>query len=1029
MSLDGATLLHTSSDPAYDGVTMWSSSDYPAPGQPRVRPQPLSDVEAGGDRAAMAVTIANSTITGQNRPGSWGLDAYAEADPITFNVDGCTITGFETGAWMEEAGSILLADLTGNSIYGNGDGVWSNTATPVDARNCWWGHHTGPFHATLNPMGQGNAVSDNVLFDPWTGMAGLSLAPAASGPITCSQSSLLYVLYAPDPSTPALRGYEITLDASPELSFGDGDIDDMFALDGLGMSDYFDVVDNGDGTITVSAAILGATAGLTVADSLFAVTVHGAQTGTGSLAVSEYKLRDLDNIDFYATLAGATVDVDCTSPDVPGLDPEPQYTQGTENFLSWDDMAGSGATAYLIERAEDAAFTLGLADSGWIPGTSHTFTGLTDGQIYHYRVKSRDALLNESAWSGTEFSTQDDTAPATSVDALAIYQGAASWSVAYTASDATSGVATVELYYQFDGGGWQSLGLVGASPVLFTATDGDGLYGFYTVGTDGVGNLEGAPGAADATTTLDTMPPAGSFVVNSNAAYTNSLAVTLNSGVADLHPPLEMRFSNDGLTFDPWLPYAVTSPWTLLAGADGPRTVWAEYRDVVGNVFAIQDAIVYDATAPGGISGLALATGHEEVTVTWNDPSDADLAMLEVYRGVWHDGAYLSAYPEYDDLAADTMPTRPADRAAAFASPEWELAGTALPGDELFVDTGAPRGVYVYQVFPVDVALNYGPAQGGPVYLPTDGKANYWLGDIVDATGNDFVYDGYVTAFDISEMGATFGLCDSELGYNNEADVGPTSNHSPLGIPTTDSCIDFEDLIIFAINYGMVAPLAAPPAGVGDPVFTWYRIEENTWGFGLLEPGAGLQGLRISAVLPAGVTPVVAAGQALQQQGLHFLANIDAKGFDANLALLGTGRAFTAVGELLRVTLPMGVEPGELTISARSTANAEIAFTLDDTAIPELPAVYRVAQNFPNPFNPKTAIHFDLPEAQAARVAVYGADGRLVKQLVDERLPAGFHRVVWDGRDSAGEQVASGVYFCRIQAGPLNETRKMQLLK
>jgi hypothetical protein len=1029
LNLDGATLLHTSSDPAYDGVTMWSSSDYPGPGQPRVRPQPLSELAAGGDRAAMAVTIANSTITGQDRPGSWGLDAYAEADPITLNVDGCTITGFETGAWMEEAGSILLADLTGNSIYDNGDGVWSNTATPVDARNCWWGHHTGPFHATLNTAGQGNAVSDNVLFDPWTGMAALSFDPAASGPITCSQTSLLTVHYAPDGSTPALRGYEITLDPSPELSFGEGDITDLYALDGLGEGQYFDVVDNGNGTITIAAAILGATAGLTAAADLFTVNVHGAQTGTGSLVISEYKLRDLDNDDFYATLAGATVDVDCTPPDVPTLDAEPAFTQGTENFLSWNDMAGSGATAYLIERAEDAAFTLGLADSGWIPGTSHTFTGLTDGQIYYYRVKTQDALLNESAWSGTEFSTQDDTAPATSVDALAIYQGAASWNVAYTASDATSGVASVELYYQLDGGLWQPLGVVGASPVAFNAPDGDGLYGFYTVGTDAVGNVEGAPGTADAETTLDTTPPAGSFFVNSDAAYTNSLTVTLNSGVSDLHPPLDMRFSNDGLAFDPWLPYAVTSPWTLLAGADGPRTVWAEYRDVVGNVYAIQDAIVYDATAPGGISGLALATGHEEVTVTWNDPVDADLAMLEVYRGVWHDGAYLSAYPEYDDIEFNKMPDRPADRAAAYASPEWELAGTAMPGDEQFVDTGAPRGVYVYQVFTVDVALNYGPAQGGADYVPTDGKANYWLGDVDDYGTGDGFYDGFVNIGDITVMAATFGLCDGAGDYNNEVDVGPTSDNSPLGIPTTDSCIDFEDLIIIAINYDMVAPLAAPPAGVGDPVFTWYRIDESTWGFGLLAAGAGLQGLRISAALPAGVTPVVAAGQALQQQGPYFFANIDANGFDANLALLGTGRAFTAAGELLRVTLPMGVEPGELAISARSTANAELAFSLDDTAIPELPAVYRVAQNFPNPFNPKTAIRFDLPEAQVAQVAVFGADGRLVRLLLDELRPAGFHQVVWDGTDSAGEQVASGVYFYSIQAGPLNETRKMLLLK
>ncbi|MBM4116572.1 T9SS type A sorting domain-containing protein [bacterium] len=795
------------------------------------------------------------------------------------------------------------------------------------------------------------------------------------------------------------------------------------------MSDYFDVIDNGDGTITVSAAILGATSGLTTAADLFTVAVHGAQTGAGTLAISDYKLRDLDNADFFATVAGADVLVDCTPPDVPGLFPEPTYTQGTSNTLAWSDMAASGAIEYLIQRAEDAGFTLGLADSGWIAGLSHLFGGLADGQIYHYRVKARDVLLNESAWSAAEFSTQDDTAPVTAVDPLATYQGAASWNLSYAASDATSGVATVELFYQFAGGAWQSLGAVGASPVSFMALDGDGLYGFYTVGTDGAGNVELAPAAADAETTLDTMPPAGTFVINANAAYTNTLAVSLDSGISDLHPPLEMRFSNDGVGFSAWEAYAAARAWTLAAGADGPRTVWAEFKDAVGNVYAVQDAIVYDATAPAGISGLALETGHHKITVTWNDPSTADLAGLEIYRGVYRDAAYVSAYPEYDDLPGATMPARPANRAAAYASPEWELAGTALPGDEIFVDAGAPRGVYVYQVFTVDVALNYGPGQAGPPYLPTHGKANYWLGDVDDYGTGDGFYDGFVNIGDITVMAATFGLCDGAGGYNNEVDVGPTSNNSPQGIPTTDSCIDFEDLIIIAINYGEVAPLATPPAGAGDPVFTWYRIDENTWGFGLLEPGVGLQGLRLCATLPEGMAPQVTAGQGLLAAGRHFLANIEAGGLDANLALLGTPHAFTAAGELLRVTLPAGVAPTDLAITARSTDNAALHFTLDDTAIPELPTVYRVAQNFPNPFNPKTAIRFDLPEAQVARVAVYGADGRLVKQLLDRTLPAGFHQVVWDGTDSAGAQVASGVYFYSVQAGPLSETRKMLLMK
>ncbi len=85
--------------------------------------------------------------------------------------------------------------------------------------------------------------------------------------------------------------------------------------------------------------------------------------------------------------------------------------------------------------------------------------------------------------------------------------------------------------------------------------------------------------------------------------------------------------------------------------------------------------------------------------------------------------------------------------------------------------------------------------------------------------------------------------------------------------------------------------------------------------------------------------------------------------------------------------------------------------------------------NEPNPFNPKTTIRFDLPQAQVARVAVYALDGRLVRTLLSESLAAGSHAVEWNGTDQRGCAVASGTYFCRIEAGSSSATRKMLLAK
>ncbi len=90
-----------------------------------------------------------------------------------------------------------------------------------------------------------------------------------------------------------------------------------------------------------------------------------------------------------------------------------------------------------------------------------------------------------------------------------------------------------------------------------------------------------------------------------------------------------------------------------------------------------------------------------------------------------------------------------------------------------------------------------------------------------------------------------------------------------------------------------------------------------------------------------------------------------------------------------------------------------------------------LAQNRPNPFNPQTEICFRLDSRNPARttVRIYDTTGRRVRTLVDENLPAGEHRVVWNGKDAAGRAVASGVYFYRITWNGRSETKRMVLLK
>ncbi|MFA4833724.1 MAG: two-component regulator propeller domain-containing protein [Patescibacteria group bacterium] len=95
-----------------------------------------------------------------------------------------------------------------------------------------------------------------------------------------------------------------------------------------------------------------------------------------------------------------------------------------------------------------------------------------------------------------------------------------------------------------------------------------------------------------------------------------------------------------------------------------------------------------------------------------------------------------------------------------------------------------------------------------------------------------------------------------------------------------------------------------------------------------------------------------------------------------------------------------------------------------------LPYPINIRGNFPNPFNPTTTIEFSVGRESLATLAVYNLAGQKVRTLINgERLTAGVHSVVWDGKDEAGKAVSSGTYLCRIMAGNFVSVNKMTLLR
>ena len=89
----------------------------------------------------------------------------------------------------------------------------------------------------------------------------------------------------------------------------------------------------------------------------------------------------------------------------------------------------------------------------------------------------------------------------------------------------------------------------------------------------------------------------------------------------------------------------------------------------------------------------------------------------------------------------------------------------------------------------------------------------------------------------------------------------------------------------------------------------------------------------------------------------------------------------------------------------------------------------QLLQNSPNPFNPSTTIKFYIPNTSDVSIKIYDIMGREVVTLINQQTTAGYHNVYWNGKNSRGENVASGVYLYRLTAGNFSETKKMNLLK
>jgi len=438
-----------------------------------------------------------------------------------------------------------------------------------------------------------------------------------------------------------------------------------------------------------------------------------------------------------------------------------------------------------------------------------------------------------------------------------------------------------------------------------------------------------------------------------------------------------------------------------------------------------------DTRSPGVPTNFVVIPGYQKCSLSWTNPTSPDFRGVEVRRNPW----CSYAYPEYDDTCA------------AMGYPVTHTQGDSVyrGSGTSFKDSSStltmPRNVYYYTIFSYDMAGNYST----PTSAQQGRATNYWLGDVSG--------DGEVYFEDLGILSNAFWTSAGDSHYEREFDIGPTYSMSPKGIPVTDNLINFEDLVIFAINFAAVGPNQKVV-----PIFAGQDIT-GPLGLSLVMPEGGLEvgrEFKVKVVLsnnPGTVKAIhfvlpydpaqlefIGADQSAELKGATYPLFFDGRErgqqVDVSLALLGGNTAIGGSGQIASISFRL-LQSKDLTIGfsqidLRDGENNKLSGqggNAEYTAILQVPKSYGLSQNYPNPYNLQTQIAYQLPQAGMVLLKIYNIRGELVRTLVNEHKPAGYHTVTWDGKNGDGVPVSSGIYFYQLSSGSFSATRKMVMIK
>ncbi|MBL7034063.1 MAG: T9SS type A sorting domain-containing protein [Candidatus Delongbacteria bacterium] len=363
-------------------------------------------------------------------------------------------------------------------------------------------------------------------------------------------------------------------------------------------------------------------------------------------------------------------------------------------------------------------------------------------------------------------------------------------------------------------------------------------------------------------------------------------------------------------------------------------------------------------------------------------------------------------YPYFYDYGMGTGGLPP--ESVTFSTMIPLVAGATSYDDDWGVDESISRGVYDYKLIAID-SINPSAESG------VASSTNYYLGDWY------LPYDCNVGAPDLAGLSIYYGTI-SLATVSDELDVAPTSNWGRFGLPGPDGLVNFEDLIVMAMNYRATGPPIPFSSCWPLPAKEQPQIDEGL--VVTLNDQEEQCELVVNGTLFAMSIELATTRQLLSARAndMLVLTYATADGWMVDLAAMGELRSAETVVQL---QFQSETEPGELrlvAVDARGAENNSLPVTIQ--AAGTIPAEFSLAQNYPNPFNPSTTINYDLAAEARVTLELFNLRGQLVTRLVDEMQPAGSYQI-----DFNAGHLASGIYYYRITAGEFTAIRKMALVK